>query len=626
MQVRLGVFADPDGQVCPLYPHDGRGFPDNPSWSQRPPLRPICTMIDLARGIFDGGFMPHGYCYQWKPEIVWLHALSDALIAMAYFAIPIILMIFVSRRKDLVFGWMFVMFSAFIWLCGTTHVLSIYTIWNGTYGLTGSVKLITGVVSMATAVALVPLMPKALALPSPRQLREVNANLSREIEARRLAEEQLRHLNADLELRVRERSADLEESNRLLRAEVAERIRTEQALRDSEARFRQLANSMPQLVWSAEPDGTVNYFNDRHQDLPGIVAYDDGTWNWEAALHPDDLEATARVLKEAVATGSPYEVEHRARTRSGAFRWQLSRGVPVVNDRQEVVQWYGSATDIHEQKEVERRLREREAELSELSTSLERRVVERTEELSRANQLLQSRNLELHEFAYVASHDLKEPLRKIRTFAGMLVDEYGETLHEDARLYLDRIQYATERMMALIDDLLSLSRVSTQLAPAENVDFGDLIDATWADLGLDENWSLDNEVRGIPPIEADEVRMRQLVQNILSNAIKYRAEGRQLHLRVTARTVSTGDGLPAVEFAFIDNGIGFDPRHAERIFGAFQRLHGRTEYEGTGMGLAICRRIVDRHGGCMTASGVPGEGAVFTVVLPIRQSRLHDSF
>lgn len=576
-------------------------------------------MINLVRGMFDTNFMPHGHCYQWKPEILWLHALSDGLIALAYFAIPFLIMSFVARRKDLEFGWMFVMFSAFIWLCGATHLISIWTIWNGTYVLSGSVKLLTGTVSIATAVALVPLVPKALAIPSPSQLSDVNRRLSREVEARTKAEDDLRRLNAELEQRVAQRSAELNASNEQLRSEIAERIRTEEALRESEARIRQLANSMPQLVWSADPDGGVNYYNDRHQELDGISLHADGDWQWEPVLHPDDQDLTSAAWQRAVESGQPYEIEHRVRTQFGNFRWHLSRAVPVRGDSGQVVQWYGSATDIHEQKEIERKLREREAELRELSETLEQRVEERTEELSRANHLLEARNSELQEFAYVASHDLKEPLRKIRTFAGMLMDEHGDVLPQDARLYLDRMQNAAERMMALINDLLNLSRVSTQITPIEVVDLAEVISDAWADLTVEEEWRLDVDLGDVPPIEADAVRLHQLIQNLLSNAIKYRRDDVALRVSVTARITSLRQTNQVIELKIADNGIGFDPRHAERIFGAFQRLHGRNEYDGTGMGLAICRRIVDRHNGSIRAESEPGVGSVFTVLLPLQQ-------
>jgi PAS domain S-box-containing protein len=575
-------------------------------------------MLNFLSGIFDASFMPHGHCYQWRPEVLWLHAVSDGLIAIAYFAIPILLVAFVSKRKDLEFGWMFMMFSAFIWLCGATHVMSIWTIWNGTYMFSGSVKAVTGVVSIATAAALVPLIPKALALPSPGQLRDINSLLTREVDARKSAEEDLRDLNADLERRIAERSAALEEANRQLRDEIAERTRTEDALRESEARFRQLADSMPQLVWSADPDGKVNYFNERHRELRGIEPGEGGEWIWAPVLHPDDRDATEEAWSEAVASGTMYEVEHRVQTASGEYRWYLSRGVPVLDVHGNITQWYGSATEINEQKEVERKLREREFQMRDLSRTLEKRVESRTTELSRANELLESRNKELQEFAYVASHDLKEPLRKIRTFAGLLEEEHSDHLPDDARMYLDRMRHASERMMSLINDLLSLSRASTQLTPFELVHFDEIVEDVWRDLPVDPDWELEARLDGLPPVEADEVRIRQLVQNLLSNSIKYRRNDRPLRVSVSCRILNEGEIDESVEVTFADNGIGFDPRYAERIFGAFQRLHGRNEYEGTGMGLAICRRIVDRHEGTIRADSRPGEGAVFTVMLPVK--------
>src|SRR6266850_401231 len=188
-------------------------------------------MIELLNDVFAGGpFIPHGHCYLWLPELVWLHVGTDSLIALAYYVMPIILISFVRKRSDLPFNWMFLMFGAFIIACGTTHVMNVWNVWYPTYWLSAGIKAGTAAVSLATASLLVPLVPKALALPSPAQLEALNGQLREQIRERAHAEVALRQANDELETRVQERTTALREANEVLRTEVIERKRAEQRL------------------------------------------------------------------------------------------------------------------------------------------------------------------------------------------------------------------------------------------------------------------------------------------------------------------------------------------------------------------------------------------------------------
>src|SRR5713226_3053025 len=218
-------------------------------------------MMEFLKKLFASDFMAHGFCYLWKPEIVWLHVVSDALITLAYYSIPVTLVYFVRKRRDLPFNWMFLMFGAFILGCGTTHLMEVWTIWHGTYRLAGIIKLITAGLSVGTAVALVPLIPKALALLSPARLEAANRELEQEACNRQRAEEEIKKLNECLDRRVIERTAELEAANKELQNEITERRRAEEALRESEARKRAILESALDAIISIDHEGRIVEFN-----------------------------------------------------------------------------------------------------------------------------------------------------------------------------------------------------------------------------------------------------------------------------------------------------------------------------------------------------------------------------
>jgi len=228
---------------------------------------------------------------------------------------------------------------------------------------------------------------------------------------------------------------------------------------------------------------------------------------------------------------------------------------------------------------------------------------------------LERSNTELEVFASVAAHDLQEPLRKIRTFGDRLEHRFADSLGESGTDYLHRIQASAERMQNLIDDLLAFARVSMRGQPFERVD----LNLVARDVAIDLEARLEEsggriDLGELPAIDADATQMRQVFQNLLGNALKFAAPGRPPVVSVVS-VDPVRPGMCSIEVR--DNGIGFDPTYAKRIFEPFERLHGRSEYDGTGIGLAICRRIVERHGGTISADAHPGEGASFVVSLPL---------
>ncbi len=237
---------------------------------------------------------------------------------------------------------------------------------------------------------------------------------------------------------------------------------------------------------------------------------------------------------------------------------------------------------------------------------------------------LERSNRELQDFAAVASHDLQEPLRKIQAFGDRLQEKYSATLGVDGRDYLERMQSAAGRMQRLINDLLTFSRVTTRAQPFVPVDLGRVAQEVMADLEARVEQSNGRvEIGALPIIDAEPVQMRQLLQNLIGNGLKFHRPGEAPVVRVHAvvRTEDGGQSRQLCELVVRDNGIGFDDKYLDRIFAIFQRLHQRGTYEGTGVGLAICRKIVERHGGTITAQGGAGKGASFVVTLPVRQPK-----
>ncbi len=250
-------------------------------------------------------------------------------------------------------------------------------------------------------------------------------------------------------------------------------------------------------------------------------------------------------------------------------------------------------------------------------------------------------NRELEEFAYVASHDLQEPLRKIQAFGDRLKVKCEAVQLEEGRDYLERMQSAAARMQTLINDLLTYSRVISSSQPLVPVDLGAVTAEVLVDLEHRiEKTSAVVKVGRLPTIEADPTQMRQLLQNLIGNALKFQQPGAAPVIKVDAQLIQRDQiqedavlpNVPATaqpddKFCVLtveDNGIGFEEQYLEKVFTVFQRLHGRSEYEGTGVGLAVCRRITDRHGGLITAQSKPGEGSTFVVILPMQQPEIEE--
>jgi len=274
--------------------------------------------------------------------------------------------------------------------------------------------------------------------------------------------------------------------------------------------------------------------------------------------------------------------------------------------------------------EVTEQVQARES-VKNLNANLETTVVQRTAVLRQLNTELQRSNQELQDFAYVASHDLQEPLRKIQAFGNLLEEEYGQALGE-GKAYLDRMRNASARMRTLINDLLTFSRVASKTLPFSPIDLTAIAYEVADDLEAQIQVTQGTvEIGTLPIIEADPLQMRQMLQNLMGNALKFHHPGRPPALKLYAELQPDPEALqePIEQRCMLfvqDNGIGFDEKYLDRIFTVFQRLHGKKDYEGTGIGLAVVRKIVERHQGTITAHSAVGEGTTFIITLPVQHT------
>jgi PAS domain S-box-containing protein len=361
--------------------------------------------------------------------------------------------------------------------------------------------------------------------------------------------------------------------------DVTDMVVARKQVEESERQFRTLAETIPHLAWMADESGNRVWYNRRWYDYTGLTFDEAKGWGWVKVHDSTTLPEVLKTWRESLASGEPFELVHPLKNSDGAFRSFLTRVEPVKDSRGRVVRWFGTNTDITDQRRIE-------------------------DELRRTNR-------ELEEFAYVASHDLQEPLRMVNIYTQQILRNV-DTGNEKLSQYSAFVRQGVRRMEALIHDLLTFSRsvhteelsvgeaeLSVSLSEAISV----LKDRVEEDRAIIEAGTL-------PSVRGDTAQMSHVFQNIISNALKYRRKDRPPHIVISAL-----EDRERWTVSVRDNGIGFEPQYAERIFGLFKRLH-KDEYPGTGLGLAICKRIIERYGGRMWAEGRPGEGATFSFSLP----------
>lgn len=769
----------------------------------------------LTQLFTTSGFQPHGYCYQWNSGLVWLNVVSDALIAVAYFTIPIVLLLFIRKRRDLPFTGVFALFGLFIVACGLTHVLEVWNLWHAQYWLAGAVKLITAAASIGTAILLTRLMPKALALPSSAQWVATNTVLLEEVQERRALEIQLRqsetmyretaalvdlthdaifvrtlknevvHWNkaaeklygwqkyevlgktphnllhtvfpkpvAEIETEVLEngywegelihqrrdgsiltvssrwalstkdgKPDAILESNRdisrrklaenkfrdllegapdavvivnesgeivlvnsqtekmfghprseLLRQkvdillpenfrgthpdhrseffrhakvrsmgagmelyarradgtdfpveislspletpegmlvsasirDVTERKQAEETQRQTDEKLRLLVQGVKDYaILMLDPEGCVTTWSEGAEGIKGYPA-EEIIGQHFSKFYPPEVVAAGKPAEELkIAEKNGRFEEEGWRLRKDGSRFWASVIITALRDKSGQLRGFGKVTrDISNRKKAEEEVDKQRNELAEKNAQL---II--------ANQ-------EIESFSYSVSHDLRTPLRAIDGFSHALLEDCAAQLNDEGKGYLNRIRAATQRMGGLIDDLLSLSRLSRAPMRVQTFDLSALVNAVAAEIRRAQpDRHVELQVAEGLKATADSGLLRIVLENLLGNAWKFTSKKPSAHIEF-GQTNANGTNA----FFLRDDGAGFDPAHASHLFGAFQRLHGVTEFEGTGVGLATVQRIVHRHNGRIWAESAVGQGATFFFTLndPFLKELAHD--
>jgi PAS domain S-box-containing protein len=521
--------------------------------------------------------------------------------------------------------------------------------------------------------------------------------------------------------------------------DITKRMHSEQVLRESEGRFRAMADGTPVIIWVTDAASQIEFVNKAYSDFFGVGLEQLQREGWQPLVHPEDISRYVDVFIACTREQRPFRAQCRTLRQDGQWRWIDSQAQPRFSDSGGFLGMAGSSLDITERVQAEETLRESEAQVRRsrellhaiidnanaaiyakdlqgrfiLSNRYHARIVgkparevvgkkdenfvdetekaamysnhdrqvlaegqpiefeevapgpdggERTYlsvkfplrapdgaiygvcgistditdrklneeainryavQLEQLNKDLAYANRELRDFAYIASHDLQEPLRKVSKFGELLHDRYGTSLEQNGREYVERMVDAARRMQEMIDGLLHYSRISTRGNPFVMVNLENTSREVLSDLEIRvEQTEGQVDLGSLPTIEADPLQMRQLLQNLIGNALKFHHPNARPVVKIWAEDCPDADRSTDCVSLFVqDHGIGFDQAFADKLFEPFMRLHGRSEYEGTGMGLAICRKIVERHGGRIWANSQPDLGTTFTVILPKSQAR-----
>lgn len=481
-------------------------------------------------------FMPHGYCFLWQPGVLWLHVLADTGIVLAYFGIPLVLAYILRRRRDLPFRGLFALFSAFILLCGFTHLLNIWVLWHPDYYFEGVVKALTAIASIATLIALIVRIPMAISFPSPRQLSEANAKLA-------------------------ELYQESQEQGR--------------------AALTVVLDNVTDGIITIDERGLIESINAACVRMFGYPADQVMGRNIAMLIPEPDQKQHEGFIRDYLGSGA-FSREMTGRRQDGSkFPLDLSVSDFELGGKRHYI---GILRDISRAKQAEAA---RERLLKRLTES----------------------NTELERFAYVASHDMQEPLRMMLNFSQIVAHDYADKLDEDGREYLKIIGDSAWRMRDMVQDLLEYARMGREGVSVGEVDMQVEINHVLENLRqliVDSGAEIISDP--LPKIHGSAVQIMRLFQNLIANAIKYQPEGQTPVIHIAA-----AEGGAYWQFSVTDNGMGIDEAFISQIFEPFRRLHNWETIKGSGLGLAVCKRIVENHGGQIWVESKPGEGSRFHI-------------
>jgi PAS domain S-box-containing protein len=379
--------------------------------------------------------------------------------------------------------------------------------------------------------------------------------------------------------------------------DITESKQAREALRRSEDQFRTMANAIPQLAWMADADGSIFWYNQRWFDYTGTTQKEMEGWGWQSVHDPESLPGVMNGWKDALARGVMFEMEFPLRAAEGNYGWFLTRVLPMKDEAGRIVRWFGTNTDLTQKREAEEAIHK-------LNATLEQRVVERTAELEIANK-------ELEAFSYSVSHDLRAPLRAVDGFAQAAIEDYGAQLPAPGQRQLQIIRESAQRMGTLIDDLLAFSRLSRAPLVLQEINTARQVAGILENLKREENGrAIEVRLGALPSSLGTPPLLEQVWFNLLANAFKYTRQQKNAVVEVGCRREAERN-----VFFVRDNGVGFDMKYANKLFGVFQRLHRSDEFEGTGVGLAIVQRILQRHGEKIWVEAAPNQGATFHFTL-----------
>ncbi|MDQ2818645.1 MAG: ATP-binding protein [Candidatus Eremiobacteraeota bacterium] len=408
-------------------------------------------------------------------------------------------------------------------------------------------------------------------------------------------------------------------------------------VQESEQRYRFLAQSMPQIVWTASADGNVNYYNQRWYDYAGMTYEETKGWGWEQVLHPEDLQNSIDRWTHCFNTGTDYQIEYRFRRASdGVYRWHLGRASPQRDEAGNILQWVGTCTDIddnkraeegllHVQAELETRVERRTAQLRQMNGTLQAEIAEKKlaeVRLEHHAHALMEKNKQIQRLFHTVSHELKTPLTSALEFVCLVRDELAGPISSTQREYLTIAKDGCDQLRMCIDDLLDASALDTGkltvrrtlMAPGDAIS---RIVASLTPLAAAKQIEVRATVEsGLPLVSMDEKRIRQVLTNFFNNALKFTPVNGKISVSVTLQ----GQGLTAsVRVAVRDSGRGLTAEHASHVFERLYQVKrdSETPQEGLGLGLYICKGIIDMHDGIILVQSSPGQGSTFSFSLPV---------